>query len=108
MTCFRPPPLAVIVKIADPDFLIQTNAIRLPSGEKVGESRPNPKGFVGNGVVSTFRTRPSFAAITEIVACLPYCRVLKAISDPSGDHDGRPFNPVGVRERSLLPSAFIV
>jgi hypothetical protein len=26
------------VKIADPDFLIQTNAIRVPLGEKVGES----------------------------------------------------------------------
>src|SRR5207248_5751757 len=42
VTCFRPPPLAFIVKIADPDVLVQTNAIRFPSGEKVAESRPSP------------------------------------------------------------------
>src|SRR5439155_1156277 len=46
VTCFRPTPIAFIVKIADPDFLIQTNAIRLPAGEKVAESSPNPKRFV--------------------------------------------------------------
>jgi len=76
----------------------------------VGEFNPmHPHAsLAGSGVLVTRRAPLPSAAITQIDARLPSSRVLKTISFPSADQDGRPFNPVGVSARRPPPSALIV